>query len=241
MKAVKWIPLVAALTAGLGCTGDDPAGTTGAGGSGGVPSGGSGGSAAGAGGSGGAPSCTPGSTQACVGPGACAGGQACLAGSGWGPCDCGVGGSGGTGGTAAGGAGGGRGGDGGVAGTGGAGGAASGGAGGSSGAGGATGGGGAGGAAGRGALNENWCLEHAVEIRSCGDVEPPYGTITWPGGAACGTSKLTSDFGAVPCYRFCGNNAGHTVSQCLAGWHSIDGSGCSFPSVYCVTDCAACP
>ncbi len=34
--------------------------------------------------------CVPGSTQACVGVAACAGGQACLAdGSGFGPCDCG--------------------------------------------------------------------------------------------------------------------------------------------------------
>ncbi len=34
--------------------------------------------------------CTKGSTQACVGPGACQGGQVCLAdGSGYGPCDCG--------------------------------------------------------------------------------------------------------------------------------------------------------
>ena len=34
--------------------------------------------------------CVPGSTQACVGPAACSGGQACLAdGSGFGPCDCG--------------------------------------------------------------------------------------------------------------------------------------------------------
>lgn len=34
--------------------------------------------------------CVPGSTQTCVGPGACAGGQACLAdGSGFGACDCG--------------------------------------------------------------------------------------------------------------------------------------------------------
>ncbi len=42
--------------------------------------------------------CTPGMSQACVGPGACKGGQACKAdGSGYGPCDCGagVGGSGG--------------------------------------------------------------------------------------------------------------------------------------------------
>jgi hypothetical protein len=35
-------------------------------------------------------SCVPGATQACVGPGGCAGGQACRAdGSGFGPCDCG--------------------------------------------------------------------------------------------------------------------------------------------------------
>jgi len=34
--------------------------------------------------------CTKGSTQACIGPGACHGGQVCLAdGSGYGPCDCG--------------------------------------------------------------------------------------------------------------------------------------------------------
>lgn len=34
--------------------------------------------------------CTPGATQTCVGPGACQGGQICLArGEGFGPCDCG--------------------------------------------------------------------------------------------------------------------------------------------------------
>jgi hypothetical protein len=34
--------------------------------------------------------CIPGATQACVGLGACAGGQACLPdGAGFGPCDCG--------------------------------------------------------------------------------------------------------------------------------------------------------
>jgi hypothetical protein len=34
--------------------------------------------------------CIPGATQACVGIGACSGGQACIAdGSGFGPCDCG--------------------------------------------------------------------------------------------------------------------------------------------------------
>ena len=34
--------------------------------------------------------CRPGETQKCFGPGACAGGQACVAdGSGFGPCDCG--------------------------------------------------------------------------------------------------------------------------------------------------------
>ncbi len=36
-----------------------------------------------------APLCVPGTTQPCVGPGACAGGQACLPdGSGFGRCDC---------------------------------------------------------------------------------------------------------------------------------------------------------
>lgn len=36
--------------------------------------------------------CTPGATEACVGPAACSGGQACLPdGSGFGPCDCGAG------------------------------------------------------------------------------------------------------------------------------------------------------
>jgi hypothetical protein len=35
--------------------------------------------------------CAPGSTQRCYGPGACAGGQACLPdGSGYGACDCGA-------------------------------------------------------------------------------------------------------------------------------------------------------
>ncbi len=35
--------------------------------------------------------CVPGSTQTCVGPGACAGGQVCAAdGQGFGPCDCGT-------------------------------------------------------------------------------------------------------------------------------------------------------
>jgi hypothetical protein len=34
--------------------------------------------------------CVPGSTQACIGPAACSGGQSCLAdGSGFAPCDCG--------------------------------------------------------------------------------------------------------------------------------------------------------
>lgn len=37
-----------------------------------------------------ATACTPGATQRCVGAGACAGGQACVAdGSAFGPCDCG--------------------------------------------------------------------------------------------------------------------------------------------------------
>jgi hypothetical protein len=37
------------------------------------------------------PRCVPGTTQQCVGVGACLGGQACLpSGDGWGPCDCGI-------------------------------------------------------------------------------------------------------------------------------------------------------
>lgn len=45
--------------------------------------------------------CTPGTTQACTGPGACVGGQACLSdGSGYGACACGTGGSAGSGGGA---------------------------------------------------------------------------------------------------------------------------------------------
>lgn len=65
-----------------------------------------------AGGNGGTPACAPGESKACVGPGACQGGQQCLAnGSGFAACDCGSdaggaagagqGGSGGTGGAAA--------------------------------------------------------------------------------------------------------------------------------------------
>lgn len=48
--------------------------------------------------------CTPGLSVACVGPGACQGGQVCAAdGSGYGPCDCGqAGGAGGAGGASAG-------------------------------------------------------------------------------------------------------------------------------------------
>jgi non-reducing end alpha-L-arabinofuranosidase len=34
--------------------------------------------------------CTPGDTRICVGPGACSGGQACLATGSWGACDCGT-------------------------------------------------------------------------------------------------------------------------------------------------------
>jgi hypothetical protein len=81
---------------------DDPAapraGSAGKSGSGGAAAGsagraGSAGSAgkAGRGGTGNVePECTPGVTQACLGPGACSGAQACRSdGSGWGACDCG--------------------------------------------------------------------------------------------------------------------------------------------------------
>jgi len=91
-------------------TGDDlsNAGKAGSAGSG---SSGRGGSSQG-GSSGASSNCTPGETQACVGPGSCEGGQFCLTdGSGWGPCDCGDE-TGGTGGDGSGGGGnGGKGGD----------------------------------------------------------------------------------------------------------------------------------
>jgi hypothetical protein len=99
------------LSAGLlfNCGGDDepdepkePAqrgGSAGKAGSGGTAagSGGRGGAAgspgkAGGGGTGNVETeCTPGVTQACLGPGACSGAQACRSdGSGWGACDCGM-------------------------------------------------------------------------------------------------------------------------------------------------------
>jgi hypothetical protein len=75
----------------LGCSSSD-------GGSSPTPSaGGSGGEA----GSSNGRVCTPGSTQACVGPAACNGGQSCaFDGSGWSPCDCGSAGAGQAGGSA---------------------------------------------------------------------------------------------------------------------------------------------
>lgn len=112
--------LVAVLAVGLGvaagaCGSDDDSGLTalsggGAAGAGGGPSGASG-ATAGAGGV-----CVPGSTQACLGKGACSGAQQCVeSGSGWGECECagpggqaGVGGAGGAGGDVAGPGGGGQ-------------------------------------------------------------------------------------------------------------------------------------
>jgi hypothetical protein len=71
----------------------ETAGSTGGGGSGGSGQGASGGSGGnGASGGSGAVLCTPGQSIACVGPGACQGGQVCMpAGNGYGPCECGAG------------------------------------------------------------------------------------------------------------------------------------------------------
>lgn len=99
----------AAGAGGTGAASGSPAGQGGAtAGAGGVAAGaggqlaaGSGGAGgpAGAAGAGGAAVCTPGTTQECVGPGACKGGQACKDdGTGYGACDCGTGGAAGAGG-----------------------------------------------------------------------------------------------------------------------------------------------
>jgi len=102
-----------AMRCGGGGSTGDPVGNgakAGSGGSAGSAVGGSSGRAGGSqsGTSGSSSShCTPGETQACVGPGSCEGGQYCLTdGSGWGPCDCGDT-TGGTGGGSSGGTGGG--------------------------------------------------------------------------------------------------------------------------------------
>jgi hypothetical protein len=71
-----WIIRADALTLGAGGSGTGGSGTGGSG---------TGGSGTG----GGAMICQPGLSQLCVGPGACQGGQSCLAsGLAWGPCEC---------------------------------------------------------------------------------------------------------------------------------------------------------
>jgi hypothetical protein len=87
---LSWLAAAACGSSGSGGDSDS--------GDGGDPGGGSGGR----GGSSGNAVCVPGSTQECVGPGACPGGQSCFPdGSAWGACNCqgtgGVSGSGGTG------------------------------------------------------------------------------------------------------------------------------------------------
>lgn len=81
-------------------------GAQGGAGAGGVQAGASGvvsGGAGQGGSAGAAPLCTPGVSVACIGPGACQGGQVCnLDGSGFGACDCGEAGKGGSGGGATG-------------------------------------------------------------------------------------------------------------------------------------------
>jgi hypothetical protein len=95
---VPLLVLLGLTIAVCGCGGSSSGGRGGAGGGngggGGADSGGRGGGA-GSGGSG--LVCSPGSTQVCVGPGACAGGQSCNSdGRAWGTCDCGTTGTGGT-------------------------------------------------------------------------------------------------------------------------------------------------
>jgi len=95
----SWL-LAAALGLGLlACGGGDSSGTSqtspvnqGGAGQGGAGQGGAGIAGQGGGGQGGN-ACVPGISVACVGPGACKGGQICKPdGSGFGPCDCGAGG-----------------------------------------------------------------------------------------------------------------------------------------------------
>lgn len=93
----KWLVAVA-MAALVACTSDDD-GLSGPSPSsqGGAGQGGEGGQAGSKGGDAGASVCVPGKSEACVGPGACQGGQVCKAdGSGFGPCDCGAGGAGGS-------------------------------------------------------------------------------------------------------------------------------------------------
>jgi hypothetical protein len=111
-QAMSWSRVQRALVLVLtvaGCSsasgdGEGPASSNGGGAAGASAAGASGQ------GAGGTPMvCIPGASVACVGPGACQGGQVCKAdGSGLGPCDCGAGGAapGGAGGQSAGGAGG---------------------------------------------------------------------------------------------------------------------------------------
>ena len=108
MRYVFWLvaSLGTSLTLAGGCGGDSEGG-------------GNAGSS-----TGGAGMCTAGDTRACVGPGACQGGQLCGPDGSWGSCDCGAGGTGGAGGGTGGsggasGAGGGTGGSGGASGAGG--------------------------------------------------------------------------------------------------------------------------
>jgi hypothetical protein len=92
-----WIVLGVVVACG-GSGEDDLAGGSGGGGAGGASAGQAGQGAGTAGQAGSASGvCVPGATQACLGPGACQGAQACRDdGSGYGSCDCGSGGSGGS-------------------------------------------------------------------------------------------------------------------------------------------------
>ena len=105
MRSSVLLVLLGIASAVNGCGGSSSGGPGGAGGATGKggSSGGGAGTAGGAGTTGGGSGsggsgvvCTPGSTQVCVGPGACAGGQSCNSdGRAWGTCDCGGTGAGG--------------------------------------------------------------------------------------------------------------------------------------------------
>lgn len=105
MRAI-WVAVLGIMVAcgdsgdgGLAGASSGRGGAAGAGGAqGGAGAGGAQGGTPGAGAAGSPQACVPGTTQACLGPGACEGAQACTPqGTGYGPCDCGAAGAGGAG------------------------------------------------------------------------------------------------------------------------------------------------
>jgi hypothetical protein len=86
--SVAAVLAVAGLLGGAACGGESTSGARPTGGTGGAVAGGTGGTLSG--GTGGSTGCAQGETRACVGPGACPGGQLCVADGTWGVCDCGA-------------------------------------------------------------------------------------------------------------------------------------------------------